>query len=319
MARENRHEFARCSEASSDDLVLASDSSPENPRVEYCIRGLRIGPTQLALIRQVLRQNETKGRTRASLELCDLLNYHQPNGWPKERAMRDVLRRLAARGVVELPISKIPEARSRVIRPLKRIDVDQSPIRSALRREIVVQRVLDNHSARLWDQLISDHHYLGRRPIVGRNLRQLVFMGGRPIACLAWSDPCLKLAPRDEYLLNRLRGEARSIDRGVNNTRFLVLPWVDVPNLASKVLARATRHMRDHWGWYYHADIEWAETFIDQSRFRGTCYLAANWRQVGSTKGTSRSGSSTKRLMHGLNKDILVYLFGRRRSSSRDG
>jgi hypothetical protein len=223
--------------------------------------------------------------------------------------MRDILCRLEARGLIQLPPRQKPAASSERRREVPTATIVAQPVSSVVWRKIQVERVKDPNKSRLWDMLITKYHYLGRRPIVGRNLRQLVFVDGQPVACLAWCDPCLKLAPRDKYLAQILASDRVDIKCGVNNTRFLVLPWVEVPNLASKVLALAKRHMRQHWFDYYHNRIEWAETFVDPTRFIGTCYAAANWRFVGLTEGTARSGSRARRVEHGIRKNILVYIF----------
>jgi hypothetical protein len=268
------------------------------------VRGLEIAPTQLDLIQEVLQKSA--GRTQASQELCRVFQYYQPNGWLKERAMRDILRRLAARGLIQLPPPLAPSGGSPQ-RTGSNLAVDQTPI-EVLSDSLTIKRACDAAEARLWDQLIRDHHYLGRKAVVGRNLKQIVYCGDRPIACLAWADPCLRLGPRDRYLQG-----SPDPQRGINNTRFLLLPWVTVPNLASQVLSLATKHARHHWDWYYHADLIWAETFVDPSRFSGTCYLAANWKLIGTTRGTARSGSNARRVKHGQQKHILIFRFGRRR------
>lgn len=296
-------------EAQPEDVSPSANAADNS----ITIRGLTVGPTQLRLIRELLGQRETLSRTSASQTLCDLLNYRQPNGWPKERAMRDILRRLEICGLVTLP-PPLVERRGKASPTKKETTfIESSPISSLGDENITVSRVVGTTANRLWNQLIEEHHYLGRRPIVGRNLKQLVYVGERPIACLAWADPCLKLAPRDAHLNQQIGTQRSKPEHGINNTRFLILPWVAVPNLASRVLSTAIRHARDHWDWYYHADLAWAETFVDPSRFQGTCYLAANWAFVGMTKGTSRSGASTRRIAHGQEKHILVYTFGVRR------
>lgn len=290
--------------------IAASVDLPTQAEQErLVVRGLEIGPTELLLIAEVLQKSA--GRTQASQELCRVFRYYQPNGWLKERAMRDILLRLESAGLVDLPAKLTPPRNGTSSRSPSRLDVDETPI-AELRAPLTVKRVETPNEGRLWNQLISEHHYLGRKPVVGRNLKQIVYCGPQPIACLAWADPCLRLKPRDDFL--RELGVAETDPhRGVNNTRFLLLPWVKVPNLASQVLAIAIKHMRHHWDWYYHSDLLWAETFVDPSRYRGTCYLAANWRFVGTTRGTARSGFSARRIAHGQQKHILIYRFPPRR------
>jgi hypothetical protein len=282
----------------------------EWPWPPLILRGLRIGQVELIKIKDAISRANGHGRTKISRDLCETLEFRQENGWPKERAMRDILRRLDERGLIKLPLSKKPDPLNRrtkkhreIARPL------DDTITSIAWDTLRIERVSKGEQSQFWNQMISDHHYLGRRPIVGRNLRQIVLAGQRPIACLAWGDPCLKLAPRDRYLAAKLAAADCDVKSGVNNCRFLILPWVAVPNLASKILSLATRHMRNFWLEYYHTQIQWAETFVDPTRFAGTCYTAANWMLVGRTEGTARSGCAQRRVMHGVRKNILVYVF----------
>lgn len=250
------------------------------------------------------------GRTAISLKLCEKFKFKQQNGWPKDRAMRDILRRLEALNLITLPPSRKAAQNPKVYVVKSLYDaIDQTPITKVGWDQLSLMRAEERDQCRMWDYLIESHHYLGRRTIVGRNLRQLIYAGDRPIACLGWCDPSLKLAPRDGYLTAAFSNGWASVTHGVNNTRFLILPWVTVPNLASKALSIAKRDVRRYWQEYYSLELAWAETFVDPTRFSGTCYIAANWKKVGQTAGTARSGFSARRKEHGIAKDILVYVF----------
>lgn len=236
--------------------------------------------------------------------------------------MRDILRRLESAGLVKLPPPRNSRQWNRK-QNSKRAGkfnlikcngrVDETPVSEIDWRELAIVRAKGSPNVSLWDYLVDSHHYLGKTTIVGRNLRQLVFANNRPIACVGWSDPSLKLAPRDEYLKSRFTNGWASVIHGTNNIRFLILPWVKVPNLASKTLSLAKRDVQRYWKEYYSVDLAWAETFVDPARYAGTCYLAANWQKVGKTRGTSRSGFSARRERHGIIKDILVYVFKNQR------
>ncbi len=275
------------------------------------VRGCKLTKRRIVSIRKLISQNQKLSRTGISLILCRRFNYNQPNGWPKDRAMRDILRRLDTKNFIRLPPSKKLAQNPRARLESIGATVDKSPLTEISWNELKIIRAKEREQVRLWDYLVDAHHYLGKKTIVGRNLRQIIFAGDRPVACLAWSDPSLKLAPRDGYLSTGLANGWAHIDHGVNNTRFLILPWVKVPNLASKSLAMAKRDMLQYWKEYYHLDLAWAETFVDPSRFIGTCYLAANWQKVGQTIGTARSGFNARRHHHGIAKDIYVYVFRR--------
>ena len=249
-------------------------------------------------------------RTAISLKLCRRFNFNQPNGWPKDRAMRDVLRKLDANGFIRLPPSRKLKQNPKINYSASlAASIDRTPLTQINWGDLSVLRAKEREQIHLWDYLVDAHHYLGAKTIVGRNLRQIIFANKRPVACLGWSDPSLKLAARDGYLSSGLVNGWAHIDHGVNNTRFLILPWVRVPNLASKSLALAKRDVRQYWKEYYNLNLGWAETFVDPTRFVGTCYLAANWQKVGQTTGTARSGFSARREYHGIAKDILIYVY----------
>nr|WP_137676682.1 Druantia anti-phage system protein DruA [Parerythrobacter lutipelagi] len=297
-------------EAKDREVQIAEHAPPDSgTRSDFQIRGLTFNDEKIETVRRVL--NDSRGRTHASQILCREFSYRQQNGKLKETAMRDVLRRLEERGLVELPPPLVPLEKRKAFASSGTVKVDQTKITPPV-YDLRVHKVGDPIEAQLWNGLVEEFHYLGRKPLVGRNLRQLVFFGNRPIACLAWADPCLRIQPRDEYLAtNDIGGSFH--EAGVNNTRFLILPWVRVPNLASRVLSLATKHAMSHWRKHYRVELRWAETFVDPTLFRGTCYLASNWRVVGVTKGTARSGRSDRRQNHGRKKLILVRQFPSRR------
>jgi len=274
------------------------------------VRGCKITKRRVLAMRRLIATEAGLSRTALSLKLCKRFNFRQQNGWPKDRAMRDVLRRLEKERFIRLPKPKKLNQNPK-ISPSVHLGaaIDETPVTELSWRDLTLVRAKEREQIYLWDYLVDTHHYLGKKTIVGRNLRQIVFANDRPVACLGWSDPSLKLAPRDAYLSSGLANGWASINHGVNNTRFLILPWVRVPNLASKSLALAKRDMRQYWKEYYHLDLAWAETFVDPTRFVGTCYLAANWQKVGKTVGTARSGFAARRLRHGVAKDIFVYVF----------
>lgn len=274
------------------------------------IRGCRLTKRRILAIRRLIGKSPDFGRTAISLQLCKKFDFKQQNGWPKDRAMRDILRRLDALNLIRLPESRKLEQNPKIYAAqLLQAPIDRTPISKVSWDQLTLKHAKERDQCRTWDYLVDAHHYLGRKTIVGRNLRQLIYAGDRPVACLGWCDPSLKLAPRDGYLTANFSNGWANVAHGVNNTRFLILPWVKVPNLASKALAVAKRDVRRYWQEYYSLELAWAETFVDPTRFIGTCYLAANWKKVGQTAGTARSGFSALREEHGIAKDIFVYVF----------
>ena len=158
----------------------------------------------------------------------------------------------------------------------------------------------------LWDQLVRQYHYLGCRKLLGRRLKYLAFSGQRPVAALSWSAAALKTGARDEYIgWSGLQRKAQ-LHRIVNNSRFLILPWVRIPHLASHVLAQNLRRLRGDWFRHFGTDLFLAETFVDPLRFKATCYKAANWQRVGRTHGSTKQGAGFR--YHGNPKEIYLYV-----------
>ena len=158
----------------------------------------------------------------------------------------------------------------------------------------------------LWDQLVRQHHYLGCRKLLGRRLKYLAFSGGRPVAALSWSAAALKTRARDEYIGWSESQRKEHLHRIANNSRFLILPWVRIPHLASHVLAQNLRRLRGDWLTHFGMDLLLIETFVDPGRFKATCYKAANWQRVGRTHGSTKDGVGYR--YHGNPKEIYLYV-----------
>ena len=157
----------------------------------------------------------------------------------------------------------------------------------------------------LWDYLLDHYHYLGRPTLVGEHLKQLVFIDGQVVGCLGWASAAWKIAPRDRYIGWTAASKRTRLHLLSNNVRFLIVPWVRVAHLASKVLALSVRGLAGHWQQRYGHGLVLAETFVDCARFAGTCYRAANWTCVGETQGHAKRGNAYHR--HGVVKGIYLY------------
>ena len=141
---------------------------------------------------------------------------------------------------------------------------------------------------------MEHHHYLGYEQPVGEHLKYVCWAQGRPIACLAWSSAPRHLGSRDRYIGWSAEARRRNIRYIAYNTRFLILPWVHIPHLASHLLGKVTRGLSDDWERMYGHPVYFAETFIDPGRFRGTCYRAANWQLLGHTTGRGKNDHTNK-------------------------
>jgi hypothetical protein len=253
------------------------------------VQGMTLAPAHIEEIRALLGDNPGLGRSHISRTICQRWNWLDELGRPRDMACRAMLVKLHERGLIQLPPRRTP-GRGSLVR-CGALAHDSSPIEAAL-AELAPIRLADARAASqtlgLFSHLLDKYHYLGFRD-VGRNMKYLAFdRRGRPLACLLFGSAAWKTQPRDEFVGWDRPARHRNLQRVTNNTRFLILPWVRVPNLASLLLSLALDRLRTDWPARYGSKIVLAETFVDRSRFAGTCYRAANWICVGQTKGRSR-------------------------------
>jgi len=272
------------------------------------IQGREIGEAELALIRGLMVRKPDWGRTRLSQELCELWSWRAANGLLKDMACRTLLLKLHRADVIELPPSRRPannELRNRSVPVVEHQTSEiECPLKDLLPLDV---RIVEprNGGADLFNCLLQKYHYLGHRSTVGETIRYLASdREGRPLSCILFGSAAWAMRPRDEYIGWNHTQRADRLQWVTNNTRFLVLPWVRVANLASHILGRVTRRLRDDWMDRYGHPISALETFVDR-RFRGTCYQAANWRRLGETTGRTRNGTPEKELCSIKN----VYLY----------
>lgn len=273
------------------------------------MQGRQIIEEDLKWIRGLLATNPDWNRTRLSRELCARWNWTNDLGHPKDMAARTLLLKLERRGMIELPARQRPSSNHLRNRDVPVVDHAREPIRGNLGdlRPLCI-RILAPRSSegKLFNALLAGHHYLGHRNTVGENIRYLIRDGhGRPVACALFGSAAWKCADRDTFLQWDRAARQRNLQGLTNNTRFLVLPWVEVPNLASHVLGLIARRIREDWQHKYGHPVDALETFVDRSRFRGTCYRAANWRHVGATRGRTRNDRE-----HSIREPVKdVYLY----------
>jgi hypothetical protein len=271
------------------------------------IRGKQFGNCEIALIKQIIAENPGISRRELSILISQRLNWYQANGHLKDRACRDVLLRLAQKGLIDLPqpiyTLKTQNAGVKAIDFIEPVTTITTNI-SELPRPIF-KIAHDSASRQLWNYLIDTYHYKGCRIVVGRHIKYLVYVEQQLIGCFAFADAVLQLHSRDQWLGWNEQQRAANLHLIINNVRFLILPWVQIRNLASKLLSLSSRIVPDDWQRIYHYRPVLIETFVEQQRFRGTCYQAANWIYLGQTEGLGRSGM--KYYAHGIIKDVYVY------------
>lgn len=276
---------------------------------ELIIRRRVIQAADLELIRQLIVSEGAQGRSHLSNRLCELWDWRQANGRYRQIACRDVLRRLEAKGLIQLP-----PAQRAARRPGYRNDTPLPELWDTLtvagplaefRAQIEVRLVQDVAQARAYSGLIGAYHYLGYQQATGAQLKYLVCWADRPMACLSFGPAAWKLASRDHYIGWSAQARQQRLSWVVNNDRFLILPGVRIPHLASYVLAATLRGLRADWQRVYGHDLALAETFIEQDRFRGTCYAAAHWVCLGQTRGRGRNDRACARAVPV--KTVWVY------------
>ena len=276
------------------------------------IRKRTIDKAALESIQAAIDAHWDKGRKHISKVLCRHWNWRQPNGQLKDMACREVLLTLDRKGFITLPprlTSAHNDKRNRSVAVYK---IDQTPLQAKLSELGPVRLKSVRHTGLepLYNSLVHQHHYLGYRQIVGNHLKYIAFIDDRPVACLGWGSAAWSVKSRDVFIGWDKQTKEERLGFVANNTRFLVLPWVRVKCLASKVLAMNIKSISDDWLSVYHHPLFLLETFVEQDRFKGTCYKAANWVKVGQTKGIAKSGHN--HLVHGKIKDVLLYPLGKK-------
>jgi hypothetical protein len=259
----------------------------------------------IVFIRELIAAHPGASRKALSRKLCEAWNWVQANGALRDMVCRGLMLMLHREGLIELP-----PARPSVFDLIKRgrpalVSVDEAPLRMSLAElgPLEVRQVRRMPEEGLFNSLLQEHHYLGYAQPVGEHLKFLVCAQGRPVACLAWSSAPRHLGSRDRFIGWDKQARLKNIALVAYNTRFLILPWVAVPHLASNILGRMTRVLSSEWQRVYAHPIYFVETFIDPQRFRGTCYRAANWEVLGETTGRGKDDRA-----HRANRSIKQVL-----------
>jgi len=270
---------------------------------------------ELELIREITQDYSGLAVTEMARTACELLDWKRPNGRLKDLECRQLLEHLRNQGWLKLPPVRNSGPHGPRQIQLNEASAPQAEVEGAAGEfePLTLQTVESRQESQLWTELIERHHYLKYRVPVGANLRYLVRTGQREgivLACILWSSPAWSMAARDEWIGWNAEQRARRLQFIVNNSRFLVLPWVHIQGLASKILAQSARQLPIDWEHRYGYRPLLLETLVDPQRFRGTCYRAANWIRVGQTSGRGRMDREHK--AHGQAvKDIYLYPLAR--------
>jgi hypothetical protein len=255
-------------------------------------RGRTVTTEDVETVRELIAAHPTASRRELSKRLCEAWHWVQPNGALRDMVCRGLMLALHRAGHIELP-----PIRKRPNNPLAQrerpANADVDPTRIAARlsevRPLELCQVRRTPAERLFNSLIEHHHYLGYTQPVGEHLKYLVYGQGRVLAALAWCSASRAVGCRDRFIGWSVEERRRNIGFLAYNTRFLILPWVEVPHLASHILGACARRLSADWERIYGHPIHLLETYVDPTRFRGTCYKAANWHVLGQTTGRGPS------------------------------
>ena len=273
------------------------------------IRGKSFSTTDIENLQSLITSHPNKGRIELSRIVCAHYGWTQGNGQLQDVACRGILLKLERRGMIRLPERK-RQGRDNSAWPVTTVvelPLEEPPVEGHLGQFPTCRliSVSKRDDSRRCAGLIQRYHYLGYRPMVGRSLKYWIQLGNQNVGAIGWGSPSWKLASRDEFIGWDIPTRERNLQGIANNTRFLIFPWVHVKYLASHVLSLCARQVPMDWKARYGVELSLFETFVDATRYRGTCYKAANWVRVGQSKGASKSGDSYQ--YHGQKKDVYVY------------
>ena len=275
-------------------------------------RGREVSADDVALVRELIGRTPDISRRQLSFQVCAAWGWTQANGVPRDAVCRALLLQLHRGGHIALPPSRWadrpPLPRQRTPAP---VALCREPLIASLGeiRPLEMRQVRRTKDEALVHSLVEQHHYLRYTRPVGEHLEYLITARGRPIACFIWSSAPRHLGPRDRFIGWSQAARKSNIRLVAYQSRFLIMPWVQVPHLASHLLGAMSRRLSLDWERVYAHPIYFTETFVDPARFRGTSYRAANWTYLGLTTGRGKD-AQTKQPNRSL-KQVFGYPLAR--------
>lgn len=273
-------------------------------------RSRTVTAQDIEFIRELIANHPRASRRQLSSKLCEAWNWVQPNGALCDMVCRSLMLELHRAGHIELPEVRFVPKNPLTIRakPKQLPLLDKSVVRGRVSELLPFEFVQVRRTAQesVFNSLIESYHYLGYTQPVGEHLKYIVYaQGHHPVACFAWSSAPRHLGPRDRYIGWSAQARKTNIHFVAYNSRFLMLPWVEVRYLASHLLGRMARMLPSEWERVYGHPVYFLETFVYPERFRGTCYRAANWVYLGQTTGRGKDDQTHK--PNRPLKDVLGY------------
>jgi hypothetical protein len=271
----------------------------------YC--GRLFSPEELVWIRRFIVEHPTHNRVALASAVCEALGWVKPDGRRKDMSCRVAMLRMHRDGLIGLPAPQSSNGNGRTRPAWTGASEPQFPVSTPAGDlgPLQFQRISTNKESALWNELIDRYHYLGYKPLPGAQIRYLVLGNTGLLAALGFGAAAWKVAPRDQFIGWSHDQRMKNLQFVVNNARFLLLPWVTSRNLASRVLAGAAKQLPQDWQARYGYAPALLETFVDTTRYKGTCYKAANWRWVGQTQGRGKLDVRHRNPLPV--KDVFVY------------
>lgn len=261
----------------------------------------------MTTIESLIKNNPKAKRAELSRMVCSDLDWRDDSGRLKDMRCRVVMLRMHEKGIITLPPPRHRKNPSRH----KIISTSETDPRSSITQSVdllenITFRLVtarDKKLSTLWNEYVQRYHYLGYEPCIGANLRYMVWSGDEPICLLSYGAAAWQTAARDLYISWTHEQRIRNLKFIVNNLRFLILPWVKSPNLASWVLSKISKRLQMDWQDRYGYSPCLVETFVDSSKYTGHCYKASNWILLGKTVGRGKYANTKVT----AEKDIWIY------------
>lgn len=262
----------------------------------------------IGFIRETISNNPDIGRSKISVILCEAWNWRDKTGRTKDMSCRDLLLSLDKAGKIVLPPRKSGPRRPGDSKGVKHFVHDMKPVTAKLKelQPLHIEVVTSKKAMGQFKSLVDQYHYLGFDRCIGKSMAYMVYSNSSDLlACLLFGSAAWSCRDRDAFIGWNKDERRNNLTMMTNNTRFLILPWVKVPHLASHILSIISKGISADWQDKYGHPICLLETFVEVDRYRGTCYRAANWLNVGRTTGRGRNGGHHNAIVP--QKDIYLY------------
>jgi hypothetical protein len=266
--------------------------------------GRAFSPKDIEMIQWVSRTYPKLSRRELASTICEFLDWLTPTGKPKIQQCTSFLVELESEDIITLPPK---QAQGRGSDKLVVVDFDTSEITGDIKlyEPLRLKIARPGKEQKRWKSYVNQYHMLGYQKVFGSRLCYFIQSGEKELGCIQFSASAWALEDRDDWIGWSIEDKKERLHLVINNSRYLIFPWVKVKNLASKALALAARRIQDDWLREYCYAPVLLETFVDSEHFQGTCYKAANWIYLGQTKGLGRASRSKRPSLS--KKDIYVY------------